>query len=227
MGSVNQTLSRSERAHRTRCRMLDSARHLFVSKGYAGTTMAQIAKRAKVAVQTLYYTFQTKGKLLIETIEVTAAGGDPAPVPVPQREWFRQMMSTPKPQRALALTVEHGTEIYERVADLWPALADAASDPDVTKYWDDVGVGRRNAMRGLVMRLADLGALSPVLDLQRATDILCLIAGHDPYRAFVQAAGWPIVEYKAWLFSTLVQQLLAEKAIDRDAIADLSFRERV
>jgi AcrR family transcriptional regulator len=203
--------------------MLDSARSLFVSQGYANTTMAQIAAQAEVAVQTLYYTFQTKGKLLIELSEVAAAGGESAPVPVPQREWFRQMMSTTSPQRVLALAVEHGTEIYERVAPLWPAVAAAGSDPDVARYWEGVATGRRNAQGSQVIRLADLGALKPGLGIQQATDVLFLLAGHGPYRSLVQDAGWPIVEYRTWLFTTLVQQLLAATELEPEAVADLSF----
>ncbi len=223
MASVNSAPSRAERAQKTRRRMLDSARSLFVSQGYANTTMAQIATHAEVAVQTLYYTFQTKGKLLIELNEVAAAGGDPAPVPVPQREWFRQMMSATSAQRVLALSVEHGTEIYERVAQLWPALAEALSDPDVAHYWEGVATGRRNAQRDQVIRLADLGALKPGLDIQRATEVLVLLAGHAPYRSLVQDAGWPIAEYRSWLFTTLVQQLLAATDLEPAAVADLSF----
>lgn len=207
--------------------MRDSARSLFVAQGYANTTMAQISTHADVAVQTLYYTFQTKGKLLIELVEVVAAGGESVPVPVPQREWFRQMMSATSPQRVLALSVEHGTQIYERVAHLWPALAEAASDPDVARYWEGVTTGRRNAQRGQAVRLADLGALKPGLDIERATDVLFLLAGHDPYRCLVQEAAWPIVEYRSWLFITLVQQLLAAPSIEPEAVADLSFAELV
>ena len=223
MAPANSPHSRAERAQKTRRRMLDSAQSLFVSQGYASTTMAQIAERADVAVQTLYYTFQTKGKLLIEMVEVVAAGGESDPVPVPQRPWFRQMMSATSAQRLLALFVDHGTQIYDRVAHLWPALAAAVSDPDVARYWEGVGTGRRNAQRGLVVRLADLGAVKPGLGIERATDVLVLLSGHAPYRSLVQDAGWPIVEYRSWLFTTLVQQLLGPTAIEPEAVADVSF----
>ena len=227
MAPVNSSSSRAERARKTRRRMLDSARSLFVSQGYADTTMARIAEGAEVAVQTLYYTFKTKGKLLIELVEVAGAGGEPDPVPVPRREWFRQMMSATSPQRTLALLVEHGTAIYERVAELWPALAAAVSDPDVARYWEGVATGRRNAQRSLVVRLADLDALKPGLDVERATDLLVLLSGHAPYRALVQDAGWPVVEYRSWLFTTLVRQLLGATTIEREAVADVSFGGRV
>ncbi len=77
-------MSRAERALATRRRMLTSARDLFVQQGYAATTVEQIAGDAGVAVQTVYYTFRTKGLLLRELVEVTAAGEEPA-VPVMER----------------------------------------------------------------------------------------------------------------------------------------------
>ena len=72
--SRGKATTRADRARQTRRRMLDRARELFVTEGYAATTMERIADEAGVAVQTLYYTFRTKGQLLREVIEVTAAG---------------------------------------------------------------------------------------------------------------------------------------------------------
>ena len=220
MASIAPPTTRAARARQTRRRMHESARKLFVSQGYSDTTMTQIAEDAGVAVQTLYYTFQTKGKLLIEIVEVASAGGDP--VPVPQREWFREMMSSTDAQRILALGVEHGTGIYERVAALWPAFAVAVSDPFVADYWESIAARRRDAQRGQVVRVSEVGNLKPGLTIEQATDLLFLLAGHAPYRSLVEDAGWPIVEYKSWLFRTLVQQIL-DTSIDPSAVADLSF----
>jgi hypothetical protein len=142
---------------------------------------------------------------------------------VPQREWFQEMMSSKNAQRILALGVEHGTAIYERVADLWPAVAAAVSDPYVADYFEGVATRRRNAQRAQVARVSELGSLKPELTIERATDLIFLLNGHDPYRSLVLDAGWPFVEYKSWLFTTLVQQLLDTTTVDRRAIADLAF----
>ncbi|MFZ1283261.1 MAG: helix-turn-helix domain-containing protein, partial [Propionicimonas sp.] len=64
MKLVKSKPTRAERARHTRRRMLETARELFIIDGYAATTMERIADRAGVAVQTLYYTFRTKGQLL-------------------------------------------------------------------------------------------------------------------------------------------------------------------
>jgi TetR/AcrR family transcriptional regulator, regulator of autoinduction and epiphytic fitness len=214
--------TRAERARSTRRRMIDSARELFVAQGYAATTMAQIAADAGVAVQTVYYTFRTKGQLLGEVVEVTAAGED-VPVPTAQRAWVHEMLAAIAAQRVLALGIEHGPAIYERVAVLWPAVAAAAvADASVDQYWRGVAAHRRGGQRAMVTRIAELGGLHPDLDVERATDLVVVLAGHDVYRGLVLEAGWTVSAYKAWLFTTLVQQLLGTRNVDVRATGDLS-----
>lgn len=219
--------TRAQRARQTRRRMIDAARELFIGQGYAATTMDQIAAEAGVAVQTVYYTFRTKGQLLAEVVEVTAADED-EPVPVPDRPWVREMLSATSAQRVLALGVEHGTAIYERVAVLWPAAeAAAAVDPAVDDYWRGVTAGRRGGQRAMVARIAELGGLRAGLDSGRATDLIVVLVGHDVYRGLVQDAQWSVTAYRAWLFTTLVGQLLASAEIDPHAVSGLSFAELV
>ena len=134
--------------------MIDCARKLFTTQGYPATTMEQIASAAGVAVQTMYYTFRTKARLLCEVVEAAGAGDD-APIPVMQRPWMVETLSTTSARRALALAVEHGTDIYERVAPLRPALvAAAAADPYVETYALGIATARRSGMGRLVARLA-------------------------------------------------------------------------
>lgn len=219
--------SRAERARQTRRRMIDAARDLFVEQGYAATTMDQIASSAGVAVQTVYYTFKTKGQLVIEALEQAAAGDDD-PVPASERPWMREMFAASSSQRVLALAVEHGAGVYERVAALWPAInAAAAADPAVAQYWSGVVAARRNGQRTIGLRVAELGGLRAGLDAERAADLTAVLVGPDVYTGLVRDAGWSVVDYRAWLFTTLVRQLLSADSIDPEAVADLSFAERV
>ena len=214
--------SRAEQTRRTRWRMLDSARALFLQQGFAATTVAQIAARAEVAEQTIYYTFRTKGRLLIEVVEITAAGSDD-PEPVPERAWFQQMLRATSGRRVLTMLVEHGTGIYERVAALWPAVtAAAATDHEVAEYWHGIAAGRRSAERAIVTRIAELDELRPGLDVASATDLVVVLAGHEVYRGLVEDAGWPVPQYRSWLFTTLVRQLLDEQAPDAAATDGLA-----
>jgi AcrR family transcriptional regulator len=203
--------------------MLDTARELFVAEGYPATTMERIATQADVAVQTLYYTFRTKAQLLCEVMEATAAG-DPDPAPVTQRSWMAEAMTTRSAHRALALSLEHGTDIFERAAPLWPALWAASTlDPYVTEYWQQVASKRRDGMGRLVARLAEIGALRDDIDQQRATDLMFVLVSHDTFRGLVQQAEWTVPAYKTWLFTTLTQQLIRPGRVPPSATADLTF----
>jgi TetR/AcrR family transcriptional regulator, regulator of autoinduction and epiphytic fitness len=214
--------TRADRARRTRHRMLDSARQLFITDGYGATTMERIADDASVAVQTLYYTFRSKGELLCEVVEVTAAGEE-APAPVAERTWAQEMLTATSGQRVLALAVEHGADIFVRAAPLWPAVTAAAGDPRVEQYWRTVAAKRRAGQGRMVARLAGLGALRHGLDPDRATDIVVTLFGHDVFGSLVTEAGWSVPEYKAWLFTTLVQQLLQRPRLAPTAFSDLSY----
>lgn len=226
VGSVKPPRTqRADKARLTRRSMIDSARELFIEQGYAGTTMDQIAEQAGVAVQTVYYTFRTKGRLLCEVVEVTAAGQDP-PVPPAQRPWMREMLSATSGARILALGVEHGTAIYERVAVLWPAVqAAAAADPTVDEYWSTVAINRRGGQRSMVARITELGGLRADLDVERATDLVFVLLGHDVYRGLVRDSGWSLSAYRAWLFTTLVDQLLGTRRVDSRTVRGLSFSD--
>lgn len=202
--------------------MVESAHDLFVTQGYAATTMSQIASDADVAVQTVYYTFGTKGRLLCEVVETSASGGRDSG-PVGQPPWVAEMLAADHAQRVLGLGVEHGTAIYDRVASLWPTVAGAAeSDAEVADYWRGVAARRQGGQRALVTRIEELGALRDDLTVDRAGDLVVVLLGHDVYRGLVLDAGWSPEIYRAWGFRTLVDQLLG--VTPDDAVnSDLSF----
>src|SRR6266540_1150871 len=77
-------LSRRDRARATQWRIMKAAYTLFSEQGYAATTMAQVAEAARVAVQTVYFTFHTKPALLSRAYEV-AVGGEPEPL-IPEQQ---------------------------------------------------------------------------------------------------------------------------------------------
>ena len=57
---------RQEQAEATRQAILDAARALFIERGYAGTTVADIAAAARVAVPTVYVSVGPKPAILGE-----------------------------------------------------------------------------------------------------------------------------------------------------------------
>ena len=229
MADVNTqpTGSRRDRALATRRRIIETAVRLFTSRGYAATTMDDIAAAAGVAVQTVYYTFRTKGLLLREAYEFAGAGEPDAP-PVDQREWMRDAMQERSGDRALAVTVEHGVDIFVRAASLWPAVGAATlSDPDVEEYSHTVSARRRAGMGQLVNHLEAIGYLRDGMDVDRGTAIVCALFSHDTFLAMTRDAGWSTHQYKAWLWRTLRSQLADRHDEPRKALDGLSFAQAV
>jgi AcrR family transcriptional regulator len=220
--------TRRARARATQNRIIDHAYRLFCENGYPGTTMEAIAAEAGVATQTVYYFFRTKALLLQQVVEVAAAA-EAQPLPVIDRPWMRQIMTEKNARRALALIVEHGVDIYIRVAPLRPALeVAAASDPDINAYWRAVAERRKGGMRTFVERLAELHALQPGLTVQRATDVMFVVNSHEVFLGLTRDSGWSVTDFKRWLCNALTQQLLDPTLLGSpaSATAGLSFHEK-
>jgi AcrR family transcriptional regulator len=70
--------ARTERAERTRRRILDAACHCFAASGYAKTTVEEIALQAGVSKGLVYHHFRGKEQILEAVLERTLADWDAA-----------------------------------------------------------------------------------------------------------------------------------------------------
>ena len=86
--------ARRAAADRTRRRVLSAAHHLFTTQGYAETSVAQVARRARVSVDTVYASVGRKPQLLLAVHDMALAGG-PEPVPAEQRDYVRAVREAP------------------------------------------------------------------------------------------------------------------------------------
>src|SRR6266700_976990 len=131
MSRVKGEGKRAAKARHTRQRMLEAARGLFVEQGYGSTAMQDVADRAGVAVQTLYFTFGTKRSLLKELVDVTVAG-DLESIATMDRPWFQQVLAAETADAQLRLQVQGVREIAERMAAISEVLRTAATlDPEI------------------------------------------------------------------------------------------------
>jgi AcrR family transcriptional regulator len=87
---------------------VDAAGTEFRAHGYHGMTMAAIAKRAEVAVQTVYFVFNTKLSLLA-AIDHAVMGADELP---PQgTPWWEESTTTAEGRHALEVFVANAARI--------------------------------------------------------------------------------------------------------------------
>ena len=97
-GKAGPGTRRAQQARATRQRITDQALELFLRQGYAATTLDQIAAKADVAVQTVYFHFGNKATVLKQIVDMLAAGDD-QPVPMLDRPWVQQMREEPDGRR--------------------------------------------------------------------------------------------------------------------------------
>jgi AcrR family transcriptional regulator len=197
-------------ATQTRRRMLEAARELFVRNGYGATTLKEIADRAGVAVQTIYFTFGNKRVLLKELVDVSIAG-DLEPVATMDRPWFQEALAATTAGSHLRLHVRGTREILERVAPIVEMLRAATSaDPALTGEWADDADPRfavhLEAARSL---MAKPGARAGVT-AEHAADLLFGVLSPELYQVFVRDRGWSPEQWENWASDTLVFQLCRE-----------------
>lgn len=206
-GSRTQRPSRAERARATRLRITTAAYALFCERGYAGTTMADIAHRADVAVQTVYFTFHTKRALLSQAYEYAVHGPDD-PLPPTEQPWFAQMVAETNVTRAVRLMVVGAGEILRRVTPLDTIVrASAESDPDTARVRALHERLRVHGYRDMLELLRAKSALRTGLTRDRATQLLLLYVGMDVYRVLVDDFGWTHDAWVDWTVATLKEQV--------------------
>ena len=199
--------ARTRLARRT---TIDTARALFLERGYHATTVEAISNVADVPQATIYRLFASKQGILKAVLD-TSIVGDDEPVPVASRPHVLQLLAGPDPRDQLAGLAAISVDINQRVAPILRMLASAAdSDPDAAALLDDLAQQRRAGQSRLATALGRSGALRSGLRLADATDISHALASPELYRLLVFERGWPPEKYQRWLAGTLTDQLLVE-----------------
>jgi AcrR family transcriptional regulator len=199
---------RREQARQTRLAILDAARPLFIQRGYAGTSMADIARAAGVSLKTIEAIFGTKATLLTALRDVTIVGDDAA-IPVAERAWFKKMLEEPDPRRQLELHARNTMRIKHRTGTLNEVIRRAAqSDPEIGDLWRVFQEQFRADQRLVAENLAAKDALRDGLDVDGALDTIWLLNHPSVYYLAVAECGWPEERFERWLADTLIRQLL-------------------
>jgi AcrR family transcriptional regulator len=206
MQRMSETVKpRAARTRATRRRIVDAAAEMFIAEGYGTTTLEQIAKRAGVAVQTVYFHFGNKRTVLKEAVDVAAVGDDEQ-VALLERPWVERVRAEPDPQRVVAMWAANGREIYERVGPIMEVVRDAAvTDPDMAAQWATNEAQRAAAFRMFATMLDERGALNRPLD--EAVDVLCALQGPEVY-GVLTGRGWTPEQWERFTVDAVTAALL-------------------
>jgi len=170
--------------------------------------MAAVAVEAGVALKTVYVALDTKSGLLRAVWDL-ALKGDQDVAPVAARQWYREVLDEPDPERQLRLNASNARAVKERAGALMNVIrSSAAADPDVGALWDLIQRDFHANQRTIVETLHAKGALRPDLDVARATDILWTLNHPDLWQHLVAERGWTPEEHERWFADTICDQLL-------------------
>ena len=201
--------TRRERAQATRLRITKAAYTLFCERGFSGTTMADVAKAAGVAVQTVYFVFHTKGELLSRAYDF-AVLGDEDPAPPEVQPWYQAMTTEPGLAAALRHAVGGIGTILVRATPLDTVVrASAGSDPDAARVRAFHERWRAEGYRAMLEVLRAKAVLRDGVSPELATQLLLLYLGMDVYRVLVLDFGWSHDDWVDWTVATVAEQVFA------------------
>jgi AcrR family transcriptional regulator len=189
---------RSRQAAQTRAEVLTAAVELFGEQGWSGTTLAAIASRAGVAVETIYSGFGSKKGLFRAALDV-AVVGDTDTVPFAERPEALQLGVGSLEER-LASAAKVVTDINERTVPVWRALLEAArSDEELEGWRVELDARRRVDVAAGYERIFGRAAED------RQLDFLWAIFGHELYTQLVVDRNMSRADYEACLIDAMVK----------------------
>ena len=210
--------ARQTQSEETRHGILTAARDLIIERGYRATTVAAIASRAGVHVDTVYQLVGRKPVLLRELIE-HALSGTARAVGAEEREYVQAILAAPDPSRKLAIYARAVRQIQGRMAPLLLALRDAsATEPEAKQVWREISDRRAANMRRLAEDLQSAGGLRPGLSVDEAADVIWATNSSEVYVRFTVERGWSPDRYERWLADTWCRLLLPAGPSQADLI---------
>lgn len=199
---------RKEQAAATREAVVSAARELFVGEGYRSTTVAGIARRAGVAVDTIYATIGRKPDLLREVVE-TAISGTGHAVPAEQRDYVIRLRQAAGAAEKIRIYAQALAGIQPRLAPVYVALRDAAgTDPDCGALWQQISDRRAANMLRFIEDLASTGELRTDRPAAELADAVWSMNGPEYWVLLVDHRGWSPEQFAAWLSDAWCRLLL-------------------
>jgi AcrR family transcriptional regulator len=202
MSEVNpaQLSYRRWQALETKRRIARAARQVFAEGGYAESSVEMVARRAGVAVRTVYAAFGGKKPILAAICDEWLAESDVAGLGA-------QVMGEADDRRRLALVARLNRRQWELGQDVVPMLeAAAAADAEVARMLAGWKAHRAEMLRQAVRPLG--ARLRAGLDSERAAAVVRALSAPEVYSELVGGAGWTADGYEEWLAGLLARELL-------------------
>jgi AcrR family transcriptional regulator len=193
------SIARAESARATRTEILRAAGELFAEQGYAQTTVAGIAERAQVAINTVYTSVGGKSALIDALVQdsTTDAIIDTS---------LSEILADTDGRRILRSIAESASEVTQRHTRILRILVDNASaDPAVAAAAGFAEHRYKERLAIVAHHLVALGAVAA--DATRTEQILWFYFGFTAW-ATVRELGWDWPDAATWLADQAASALL-------------------
>jgi AcrR family transcriptional regulator len=204
---------RQAQARELRLDVATAARALFIDRGYAATTIADVARAAGVSTQFVYKAFENKRGLLAKVIDWTIVGDD-APIPMAQRPSITAVQQEPTVAGKCALYARHGRLVAARIAETVQMVRAAAdADPQARAIYDMGEEQRHTGARLFVANVARAGPLRAGLATGEAADAIWALTPDILWTSLVARAGWTPTSFEQHYAGLIAAAILDDKQL--------------
>ena len=199
---------RDEQAARTRTRILEAASELFLERGYARTTIKDIAVRADVARDTVHAIFGNKARVLTALIDLRLVPDD-AVANVTQRQDAQAIRDEMDQRKQIELFAKFIAGISTELRPVFEILRTASAvEPEMANVFEEMNRFRLDNMQTYAKWIAARGPLR--VTTRRAGEIIWALASLDVARMLCDEIGWTQSQHARWLTDTLIRTLLPD-----------------
>jgi AcrR family transcriptional regulator len=197
---------RAEQAAATRQRVVAAAGESFAERGYAGTSMPEIARRAGVSTETVQ-AHGPKSALLRAAIDASAFGvgrdedaGD--------TKLGALMLSATSGPEAAAIAATVLSQVNRATHGLWLAYSEAArTDDEIAAEFRALASGIRLQNEGMLREWQRRGYTRTDLSLEQLIELSVLVGSVEVYDRAVRVDGSSFEDYTRHL-QTMFEELI-------------------
>jgi AcrR family transcriptional regulator len=205
---------RAQKTEETRRRIVEAARTLFVEHGYAMTSIDAIARRANVAVETVYSRFKNKPGILDAVLGTAITGADD-PHDLLDTPPYRAVAECADQRQQLRMLAHLSRVTLERAVTAHRILETVGSAEARTALQRQTGY-RVEAQRLAIALLLANGPLKDGLTIEEAGATYSALANPQNFQMLTSTIGWSPDNFERWLGDCLIRLLLPSGAQTSD-----------
>jgi len=199
---------REQQAAATRRAVLRAAHDLFTRKGYADTSVTEVARRAKVSVDTLYTSVGRKPQLLLAVHDMVLGSAE-EPVDAEDRDYVAAIRAADGAVAKLATYAEALGRLLPRTVPLAESLRVAGqTDAECRAVWQGLVERRATNMRRFAAELRATGELREDLTDEEVARLVWATNSPEFY-LLMTAGGRSGAQYAAAVLDLWTRTLLA------------------